>query len=60
MKTYVMTTGAIFGLLTAVHLWRLAVEYPHLGTDPFFIVVTLLSAAFCFWAWRLVRRAPAR
>lgn len=56
MKTYVVTTGAVFGLLTAVHLWRM-IEETHLATDPGFILVTVASAALCVWAWRVVRRS---
>ena len=26
MKAYLFTTGTVFGLLTAVHIWRMAVE----------------------------------
>ena len=53
MKTYVIVTGAAFALLTVVHLWRAAVE-PHAATEPFFIGVTLLGAAFALWAGRLL------
>ena len=59
MKAYVITTGVVFGLLTVVHVWRIIVE-PHLATDPWFILVTLASAALCFGAWRVARRARQR
>jgi hypothetical protein len=55
MKAYVITTGAIFGLLTVAHLWRIAAEGSHLATDPFFLLATLISAALCVWAWRVLR-----
>jgi len=55
MKAYVMTTGILFGLLTVVHVWRALEEGPHLATDPWFILITLLAAAFCVWACRLLR-----
>jgi hypothetical protein len=55
MKAYVMTTGMLFGLLTVVHLWRALEEGPHLATDPWFILITLLAAALCIWACRLLR-----
>ena len=55
MRTYVIATGAVFGLLTLVHLWRIVVE-PHLARDPWFIAFTLISALLCFQAWRLARR----
>ncbi len=56
MRAYVIATGVIFGLLTVVHLWRM-IEEPHLATDPWFVLVTLVSAGLCFGAWRVVRRA---
>ena len=34
MKAYVMTTGAVFGLLTLVHLLRIIVEGLHLAKGP--------------------------
>ena len=54
MKAYVVSTGAVFGLLTVVHLWRLVGE-PHLATDPWFVVVTVAAGALCLWAWRVLR-----
>lgn len=57
MKTYVITTGVVFGLLTLAHIWR-AFEEPHLGRDPWYILVTLATAAFSLWAGRLVWRLP--
>ena len=56
MKTYVITTGAIFGLLILAHIWRVFAE-PHLATDPAFIIITLASLALCLWAWRLLKRS---
>ena len=55
MKTYVMTTGAIFGLLTVAHLWRIVEERPLLATDPWYVLITIAAAALCLWAWRLLR-----
>lgn len=57
MKTYVMTTGAIFGLLTIAHVWRIVVE-SHLAKDLPYIAITVVSAALCLWAVQLIRRAP--
>ena len=54
MKTYVMITGAVFGLVAAVHVWRALEEGPHLATDPWFVLITIIAAAFCLWACRLV------
>ena len=55
MKAYVITTGAVFGLLTLAHLWRAFAEGPHLATDPWFVLITVAAAALSFWAWRLLR-----
>jgi uncharacterized membrane protein len=54
MKAYVMITGAVFGLLTIAHLWRIIVER-HLATDPIFILITVVAASLCVWAWRVLR-----
>src|SRR5947209_2799488 len=40
MKAYLITTGTLFGLLTIVHLWRVIEEWPHLRTDPWFLIIT--------------------
>ena len=54
MKAYVMTTGAVFGLIALAHLLRIYMEGLHLAREPLFILLTLLAAGLCFWAWRLV------
>lgn len=56
MKAYLTTTGTLFGLLAVAHVWRMVVE-PQKGTDPWYIVITLVAAALSVWAWRLVRVA---
>jgi hypothetical protein len=56
MRAYVMTTGVIFGLLALVHLWRVVEEWPHLATDPWFLIITVLAAALSVWAWRVLRQ----
>jgi len=55
MKAYVMTTGAVFGLLTLAHLWRILEEGPRLAADPWYALITVAAAALCVWAWRLIR-----
>ncbi len=57
MRAYVMVTGAVFALVTVVHIWRM-VEEPHLTTEPWFLALTILTAALTVAAWRLSRRAP--
>jgi hypothetical protein len=54
MKTYVITTGTVFGLITLAHIWRLVAEQPRLATDPWFVLITVIAAALSIWAWRLV------
>ena len=56
MKAYVMTTGAVFGLITVAHIMRFVTEGSRLASEPVFILLTLLSAALCVWAWQVLRR----
>lgn len=58
MKAYVMTTGAIFGLLTLAHIWRAIEEGPHLATEPWYVLITVATAVLCLWALRLLWRSP--
>jgi hypothetical protein len=53
MKIYLAVTAVLFALLTIVHVWRMIAESTSLARDPWFLVITLISAAFCFWAARL-------
>ncbi|MGH9932638.1 MAG: hypothetical protein ACREA9_25825 [Pyrinomonadaceae bacterium] len=57
MKAYVITTGAVFGLLTVVHLLRIVMENRRLATDPAYVLITVASAALCIWALYLLRRS---
>ena len=61
MKGYVITTGALFGLLTMAHIWRM-VQEPHLARDPWFLVFTGLATGLSVWACRLLisaKRSPS-
>jgi hypothetical protein len=58
MKAYVITTGAVFGLITLAHLFRVIVEGSHLARDPIYILLTLVAAGLCLWAWRVLRLLP--
>ena len=58
MKAYVMTTGAVFGLLTLAHIWRVIEEGPHLAKQPWWVVITVAAAVLCLWAIRLLWRPP--
>jgi hypothetical protein len=55
MKAYVVTTGAVFGLITLAHLLRVVAEGPHLATDPLFVLLTVAAGTLCLWACRLFR-----
>lgn len=55
MKAYVMTTGAVFGLITLAHVLRIIAEGPHLVTEPWYVLLTVAAAALAVWAWRLLR-----
>jgi hypothetical protein len=57
MKTYVITTGMLFGVLTLAHLWRVIEEGRALATSPWYVTVTVLAAALAVWAWRVVKRS---
>lgn len=59
MRTYVAITGVIFGLITVAHIWRIIAEGSRLSTEPFFILMTVASTAFAFWAVRLLRSRAA-
>lgn len=56
MKAYLLTTATVFGLIVLAHVWRITVE-PHMARDPFYWLITLLSAAFCAWGLLLLRRS---
>jgi len=58
MKGYVMTTGAVFALLVAVHVWRAVVEGKSILTDPWWYLITAIAAGLALWAGWLLRRAP--
>lgn len=51
-----MTTGVIFGLLVAAHIWRMIAESPSLATDPGYLLITLAAGLLSLWAVRLLRR----
>jgi len=58
MKAYVMTTGAVFGLIVVAHIWRAIEEGPALAKNPLYIVITIAAAALCLWAWRVLKLMP--
>ena len=55
MRTYVITTGVTFGLITLAHVARAFLEGARVATDPWFVLLTFATAAMTVWAWRLAR-----
>ncbi len=51
-----MSTGVIFVLIVAAHVWRVVAEQRSLATDPSFILITLAAALLGVWAALLLRR----
>jgi hypothetical protein len=58
VKAYLATTGAVFGLVTLAHLWRIVDEWPRWATEPWYLLLTLAAAVLAVWAWRLFRLPP--
>ena len=56
MRAYLATTAALFGLLTVVHIWRMVVEADAQSRNPWILIITVVSAALCLRALRLLRR----
>jgi uncharacterized membrane protein len=56
MKAYVITTGAVCGLLALAHVWRAIEEGSHLATDPWFLLISVAAGALSLWACRLLWR----
>ena len=55
MKAYIITSGAIFALITIAHIAHIAME-THVLREPFFLILTLLAAALSIWAFVVLRR----
>ena len=52
MKAYVMTTGSLFGLITAAHGYEVLDRGRVFGSDAAVVVV---AASLAVWAWRVTR-----
>jgi hypothetical protein len=59
MRAYVVTTGFIFALIVAAHIWRMIAESPSLATDPAYLALTLAAGLLAAWAARLAWRGDA-
>jgi hypothetical protein len=55
MKAYLLTTGTVFALVTVAHIWRVFAESTQLARDPWFVLLTIVTAGLSIWAWRLLR-----
>jgi hypothetical protein len=62
MKAYLISTGTIFGLLAAMHIWRAIDERSQLASNPVqwvaMVALGMVAASLAVWAFRLLR--PAR
>jgi hypothetical protein len=56
VRAYVATTGVLFAAITVAHVWRAYEEGRGMAHDPFFLLLTVISAAFTVWALVLLRR----
>jgi tetrahydromethanopterin S-methyltransferase subunit E len=57
MKAYLIVTGTLFGLLAALHVWRMVVEWNGMQTE-FWIVAsgTVVAGVLSIWAWQLLSK----
>jgi hypothetical protein len=44
MKAYVITTGTVFALVVAAHIWRAVAEGAALAKNPVFLLTTAAAA----------------
>ena len=54
MRAYLISTGVLFALVALAHVWRVIAESRELATDPWFVLLTILSVAMSAWAFRLL------
>jgi hypothetical protein len=57
VKTYLITSGVIFGLIPVLHVWKAIAEGPQTAENPFFWALTALAAGMCVWAFWLASRS---
>ena len=56
MKAYLFTTGLVFGAIVVAHVARVFAEGTRLLREPDWVILTVLAAALCVWAFRLLAR----
>ena len=52
MRAFLVTVGTVFALIVVAHIARIVAE-PEMGREPWFWLLTIVSAALSGWAWRL-------
>ncbi len=57
MKSYVLTTGIVFGLLALAHIARIFVDSAQVLAEPVFLLTTVASAVLCVWAIVLLKQS---
>ena len=57
MRTYIVTTGVLFGVITIAHILRMISEKPHLAEEFWYLSLTAVSAALCLWAFLLLKKS---
>jgi hypothetical protein len=60
VKSYLITSGALFGLIPLAHVWRIVEEGAWLMTEPSFVLTTLIAVAMSGWAFCLFRLSKHR
>src|SRR5262245_13463583 len=58
MKPFLVTASVVFGLIVAVHVWRVLEEGTGVLSNPWFLLSTVVSALLSGWACYLLRRLP--
>jgi hypothetical protein len=57
MKSYLVTTGTIFGLFAAFHVWATVTALHRLAIEPGLVLgraaIAIAAGAVAIWAWRL-------
>ena len=56
MRTYLITTGILFAVITGAHVFEV-IDRGHVHHSD--ILIVAVSAGLSVWAWRLWRKAAA-
>jgi hypothetical protein len=55
MRSYVVTSGTVFGLIVLAHIARAVAEGLVTLSDPWFVGSSIVAAGLAAWAVRLLR-----